>query len=330
MMKLSTMCKVDCMVGANGESPVAERLLKDWEHDPGSVRFFRSSANFVYVLRNDGRECFLRFAESSERTRETIEAEMDILHWVADKGMAVASPMQSRNGNFVETVVTDLGTFHAVVFAGLEGSQLEIGDLDDFQFREWGTALGKLHAALRTYAGSGLSARSTWRDHLELIRASLPKDESVLGSEYQQIASSLHTLPVTPDTYGLVHCDFELDNLYWHDHTIGIGDFDDCIHSWYIADIAWALRDLFSDRIDLSTHSFRAFVRGYSQQYPLADELLSHLPLFVRMAKLLTYARLVRAMDLPEHPEEPAWLGSLRLKLKNWMDGYKASLENLT
>src|ERR1700680_1792987 len=107
MMKLSTMCKVDCMVGANGESPVAEQLLQDWEQDPGSVRCFRSSTNFVYVLRNDGRECFLRFAESSERTRETIEAEIDILHWVADKGMVVASPVLSRNGNFVETVVTN-------------------------------------------------------------------------------------------------------------------------------------------------------------------------------------------------------------------------------
>ena len=98
MMKLSTMCKVDCMVGANGESPVAEQLLKDWEHDPGSVRFFRSSANFVYVLRTDGRECFLRFAESSERTRETIEAEMDILHWVADKGWRSLSPCSPETG----------------------------------------------------------------------------------------------------------------------------------------------------------------------------------------------------------------------------------------
>src|SRR6266700_3105663 len=75
---------------------------------------------------------------------------------------------------------------------------------------------------------------------------------------------------------------------------------------WYVADIAWALRDLFSDSIDLSTRSFRAFVRGYCQQYPLEDDLLAHLPLFVRMAKLLTYARLVRTMDLPAHLADPA------------------------
>ena len=160
MMKLSTMCKVDCMVGANGESPVAEQLLKDWEHDPGSVRFFRSSANFVYVLRNGGRECFLRFAESSERTRETIEAEMDILHWVADKGMAVALPMQSRNGNVVETIVTDLGTFTPSCSLAWKapGWRLEISMTSNFGSveRPWGSctqpygpmqALAYLHGA---------------------------------------------------------------------------------------------------------------------------------------------------------------------------------------
>ena len=330
MMKLSTMYKVDCMVGTNGQNPVAEQILKRWEHERGSMRFFRSSANFVYVFRNEGRQNFLRFAESSERTRETIEAEMDILHWVARRGMTVTTPIQSRNGHFVETVVTELGTFHAVVFAGLEGSQLDIRELDDSQFREWGAALGKLHAALRTYVGPGLSVRSTWKDHLEMVRAFLPEDESTLCIECEQIASSLQELPMTSANYGLVHFDFELDNLYWHDHTIGIGDFDDCGHSWYVSDIAWALRDLFGDSIDLNKRSFRAFVRGYSEQYPLDEELLDHLPLFLRMAKLLTYARLVRAMDLPDHSEEPAWLGSLRMKLKNWMNVYKASLENLT
>ena len=223
MMKLSTMYKVDCMVDTNGQNPVAEQLMKRWEHEQGSARFFRSSANFVYVFRNEGRQNFLRFAESSERTRKTIEAEMDILHWVARRGMTVTTPIQSRNGHFVETVVTELGTFHAVGFAGLEGSQLDIGELDDSQFREWGAALGKLHAALRTYAGPGLSTRSTWKDHLEMVRAFLPQNESTLWIECEQIASSLQGLPMTPENYGLVHFDFELDNLYWLDHTIGIG-----------------------------------------------------------------------------------------------------------
>jgi Ser/Thr protein kinase RdoA (MazF antagonist) len=328
MMKLSKMRTVDSTVDTHGGSPIAEQILTPWDHEQGSVRFFRSSANFVYRFRQGGKPCFLRFAATSERTRDTIEAEIDILQWVAKRGMTVTSPLPSRNGNFVETVATDLGIFHAVVFAGLEGAQLDIEDLDDSQFGEWGAALGKLHSAVQSYAGSALSARGTWRDRLELVRASLPEEKSAVRSEFEQVAFSLQALPVTHDTYGLVHFDFELDNLYWQDQTIGIGDFDDCSYAWYIMDIAFALRDLFREGIDLNHRSFLAFIRGYRTQHGLYAELVSQLPLFLRMAKLLTYARLVRTLDLPPHGGDPAWLQSLRLKFENWLDDYKASLEN--
>jgi len=99
-------------------------------------------------------------------------------------------------------------------------------------------------------------------------------------------------------------------------------------YAWYIMDIAFALRDLFRTRIDLNSRSFLTFVRGYRGQHVLDAELVSQLPLFLRMARLLTYARLVRAMDLPPCAEDPAWLQSLRLKFENWLDDYRASLES--
>jgi Ser/Thr protein kinase RdoA (MazF antagonist) len=328
MMKLSTLWAVDSTVDTDGGSPIAEQILKQWDHEQGSAQFFRSSANFVYRFSKEGQPCFLRFAATAERTRDTIEAEIDILQWVARKGMTVTTPLPSRNGNFFETVVTDIGTFHAVVFAGLEGTQLDIEDLDGSQFGEWGAALGKLHSAMQSYAGPALSTRNTWREHLEFVRASLPEVKSAVRSEFEQIASSLQALPITNDTYGLVHFDFELDNLYWQNQTIGIGDFDDCSYAWYSMDIAFALRDMFREEIDLNQKSFLAFISGYRSQHGLPAELVSQLPLFLRMAKLLNYARLIRTLDLPPQAGEPAWLQSLRLKLENWLDDYKASLEN--
>jgi Ser/Thr protein kinase RdoA (MazF antagonist) len=316
MMKLRTLLTVDSTVDTHGSSPIAERILTPWDYDQGSVQFFRSSANFVYRFRQGGKPCFLRFAASSERTRAMIEAEIDILQWVARRGLTVTTPLPSRNGSFVETVVTDLGIFHAVVFAGLEGSQLNIEDLNDAQFGEWGAALGKLHVALQSYTGSALSVRGTWRDHLEFVRAALPEETSAVRSEFESVAFSLQALPVTHDSYGLIHFDFELDNLYWQGQTIGIGDFDECTSAWYIMDIAFALRDLFRDGVDLNNQSFLAFLSGYRTQHGLHDDLVSNLPLFLRMAKLLTYARLVRAMDLPPHGGKPAWLHTLAFEVR--------------
>src|SRR5215203_1497874 len=113
MMRLSMMWNVDRMIDASGSSPLAEQILDCWPHDPGSVRFFRSSANFLYAFRSNGKRRFLRFAESSERRRPSIDAEIALVEWLAHEGLAVARPVQSRNERLVETVASDWGTFHA-------------------------------------------------------------------------------------------------------------------------------------------------------------------------------------------------------------------------
>jgi Ser/Thr protein kinase RdoA (MazF antagonist) len=326
MMKLSTILKVDSAVDAQGQSHIAERILAHWEHDPGSAQFFRSSTNFVYTFRKGGKRYFLRFADNAERTEAEISAEMELLCWIASKGMAVTTPIASWHGRYVETVETDLGTFYAVVFAALQGAQVDLEELSTDQFEVWGAALGKLHALMHLYQDPSLSARRTWRDHLDLLRSYLREDESGVQAEFDHITSLLSALPTKETNYGLIHGDFELDNLFWQDDIIAVLDFDDCSFCWYVADIAFALRDLFETGVDLSNPSFRAFIRGYSKHYALDEELISHLPMFLRLAKLITYAKLVRAMDLANDQDYPEAYMSLRLKLENWIDNYKASL----
>ena len=325
-MKLSTMYAIDSLTNENGENPVAARILQRWEYDGASIRFFRSSANFVYTFRWEGQPYFLRFVANSERTRETIEAEVDILHWIANKGMFVASLVKSKHGNFVETVAMKEGTFHAVVFTALRGTQFEIEDLNETQFQEWGATLGKLHSVMEMYS-STTSSRSTWKEHLAKISESLAKDEPIVRAELEQIELSLNKLPITDSNYGLIHFDFELDNLCWHDHTIGMLDFDDCSYYWYVADIAFALRDLFEESVDVENSNFLAFIRGYREQYSLDDAFLSYVPLFIRFANLFAYTKLVRSVDISDNPTYPEWLRGLRLKLTNKMASYRSSLE---
>ncbi len=326
MMKLSTMLKVDSTVDTQGQSRIAERILEHWEHDPGSARFFRSSANFVYVFRKGGEPYFLRFAESAEREGAAIEAEMALLSFLDNQGMTVTTPIGSKNGRCMETVETDLGTFHAVVFAQLQGREVDIEELSTTQFEVWGATLGKLHALMHLYQDPRLSTRGTWRDHLTLARTSLPKDEPRVQAEFDHLTSLLAALPVTETNYGLIHGDFELDNLRWQDETLAMFDFDDGSSSWYVADIAFALRDLFETGVDRSLPSFRAFILGYSEHASLDEELISHLPTWMRLVNLIMYAKLVRAMDLANDQDYPEWCTSLLLKLENKRQNYKASL----
>jgi Ser/Thr protein kinase RdoA (MazF antagonist) len=323
MMRLSVMWNVDRTIDARGSSPVAEQILDCWPHDPGSARFFRSSANFLYVLRYDGKRRFLRFVDSSERRRTSIDAEIALVEWLAHEGLAVIRPVRSRNERFVETVASDWGTFHAVVFDALEGTQFELDELDDVGFRAWGAALGQLHAMIKKYPGSVSSARSTMQDHLAQARYLLPEDALAVREELHRLESLLGTLPVDRDTYGLIHFDFELDNLIWQGRTAQMLDFDDCSRGWYVADIAFALRDHFDAGADLLDPGVRAFLGGYAAHAPLADE---QIPLFLRLGRLIQCARIARALDVTKAPGQPDWLNGLIDKLEDRMDGYSMTL----
>lgn len=326
MMPLSTIWNVDRTLDADGRSPVAERIGGLWDHDPDGVRFFRSSANFLYVFSNEGKRCFLRFADASERSREAVDAEIDLVAWLAGAGIAVAAPIPSREGNLAETVATELGTFHAVAFVGLDGAQYDAGELDGARFGEWGAALGELHAAMRGYPGGSLSARDSWRDHLAFVGSRIPADKPAVHRELDRIASSLAALPANGENVGPIHGDFELDNLCWRDRRIGVLDFDDCGQHWYVADIAFALRDLFDDGAGLDDPRVRAFTDGYAARHPLDARTLAEIPVFSRLARLVAYARMARSLDLEDDPEHPAWLRGLAEKLTSRMAAYEASL----
>jgi Ser/Thr protein kinase RdoA (MazF antagonist) len=325
MMRLSTMLKVDSTIGDDSSSPVAEQILERWACDRGSVRFFRSSANFIYRFQDQDSMRYLRFADASERSREAIEAEMAILEAVTRAGILIATPVASKRGNTVETVDTEWGTFHAVVFSALEGQQHELDDLSESGFRGWGETLGRLHAA--TSAIAPMPARPAWSDHVAFIQNYLPAESPSLQAEFAELVAAISALPETRETYGLVHGDFELDNLVWNGAHVGILDFDDCSRFWYAADIAFALRDLFEEGADIGDPRFRVFVDGYRMFFPLSEEHIGNVPLFLRFAHLLTYARIARSLDLAPGTEYPDWLRRLNSKLLQRRAAYRASVE---
>ena len=58
-------------------------------------------------------------------------------------------------------------------------------------------------------------------------------------------------------------------------------DCNDCAQYWFAADVAYALRDLYDDRIeriDLGDPRLRAFAAGYRAVRPLPDRNLRLLP----------------------------------------------------
>lgn len=327
MMKLSTMGLGDQRFDPAGEMPLAAQAYERWQHDPGSLTLFRYSSNFIYHFTDGGEPRFLRSAHEGQRSRRHIEAELALLLWLAGEGIRVATPLPSLTGNLVECVETEFGAFYSVVFTGLQGEQFACDELEADQFRAWGVALGELHAALRRYPGLAAAARPSWQDDLALAQLHVPPHDAAMQRELIAITAELATLPITPENFGLIHFDFELDNLIWQDGAPGIIDFDDASQHWYAADISFSLRDLFDYGISAVDPRAQAFINGYREHSSIDDEMLAYLPLFSRLQRLAGYGRLVRSLDLDPAGAYQPWLRDLEGRLTAMMNAYPATLE---
>ncbi|SFA85634.1 MULTISPECIES: phosphotransferase enzyme family protein [unclassified Bacillus (in: firmicutes)] len=326
MMKLSTMKKVVDTVDHEWRSSLAEEILQNWEYDKGTVYYLRASANFIFIFKSKGKTRYLRFNDSSERDVASLQSEMNILLYLNGKELNVVQPVKSLKGNFVETIETKQGTFHAVVFDELPGQQLETDDLNDDQFHAWGEALGKLHAVLKKMPKDFQLNRQTWENHLETVQQQLESDDIVVLNELQSVRKWANGLEKSVHHYGYIHYDFEMDNLRWNEGSFSALDFDESACSWYMADIANAVRDLFEEQVDLSNPSFVKFIEGYKTQTDLDVNLFSDIHGFIRMHKLVLFAKIIRSVNVEESQDHPDWLNNLRLKLLNKIDSYRSSL----
>lgn len=323
MMKLSTMKTIVDTVDEEWNSSFAEEIAGLWGYDQGTVKFYRSSANFIFIFQKGGRDYYLRVNHSDEREKDTIAEELKLLTYLNNKTSNVVKPVKSLNNRYIETVRTEKGEYFAVVFEGLEGKQYEIDDIDTEQFYIWGKALGNLHKLINNIPNNITIKRNSWRDHLDFIEDSLPEDETPAKRELKEVKQWIDSLEMTDDNYGLIHFDFELDNLRWENNVISILDFDDCSYYWYVADIAFALRDLFEDSIDLTNSDFQEFVKGYESEFKIDKELLNDLSWFMRFHNLLSFTILLRSIDILELTKYPSWLLGLRKKLSGIVDNYR-------
>ena len=326
-MKLTLMKRFYDTVSDERRSPIAEEIAGRWFEDSVKVTVVRASSNFITHVETPEKTYYLRFNHSTERTREFIEAELSFIQHLTRQGVHANKPIPSLSDRIVETVPTEMGDFHGVLFEALQGKQFESDELNLEKFRYWGRALGKYH---NISSGLVVSGVPTWKDHVSKIRSIVPKSDVVIWRELDSVEKKLNALPVNDRIFGIIHYDFEMDNLLWNEDSVGIVDFDDCAYYWYASDIAYALRDLYEDRVvrfNIDDERVQSFLKGYRSLQPITDEDLSYSPFFIRLHNLYTYARLFRTIKDKPTPNEPQWVKNLRDKLRKKNETYREDIE---
>lgn len=304
MLPLSNIAGLQETVDAAWSSPVADAVAAAWGHPPGAARYWRSSASHVFVvLTPDGtrRQGFLRLVPATYVPRGDLETVTSLMACLATRGLGTVRPLASREGSLVETVPTRIGEVHAMLVGVAPGEEIEVEELSPRRTLAWGGALGRWHRD-----GDAAAAGLPLPDGYTRIRAALAAldaDPALTGAT-SLVADRLEDLPRDPGVYGLVHGDFELDNLAWSGDTPTVFDLDEAERSWFLADVAYAVRDLVPEPVallDRSCPPLERFLSGYLGERSATELDRQHLLLFSAVNALRCVAR-----QLPVLAEDPS------------------------
>lgn len=307
---------------------LAKEALENWDYDRETaddmLTRFRISSNAVYPFAAGGKIRYLRIAPTSEKLGSNLAGELEFIEYLANRGYPAARPVKSHGGAYLLTLNTQWGDYFASVFEEAPGIPLEDCDLTDELVFGYGKALGQLHRLSRDFIPK--VKKWTHDDALAWIDRTL-RDYSApdqAKTELDDTARLLSGLPKTRLRYGLVHYDFEPDNVFYDEASrkYGVIDFEDGMYHWYALDIEQAL-DSLGDELDGKgfESAKTAFLNGYRTESPLTEEDENNLPLMRRFCNLFAYARLIRCVDKRFDGEpryfdgEPEWMTQLRQRL---------------
>lgn len=288
-----------------------------------SLAHVRSSMNHIFRLRlPDERIGYLRLTPVAYRRPDALAAEMTFIEQVATAGVAVARPIRSVTGAYIETIDDAPQGYHAAVFEALAGRQFTLEDMDEMQFRAWGRTLAHLHQA--SQALQSPLGRPSWESDVRAARASLPAGESAAASILDATLAWLRAHPAHGEEYGLIHGDAELDNIIWDGERPQLLDFDSSVYAPYGLDIAIALQDVWRAAGDMRDDRIAWFSAGYSEIRPLPANLREEAPQMQRALVAFKIARLLHAyapggLASPADTPEPMWLETLRARHRQWL-----------
>ncbi|MGN7313522.1 phosphotransferase enzyme family protein [Alkalicoccobacillus gibsonii] len=300
---------------------LAKMLLANWSLpnlDLDLFKYYRISSNAIYPFQNDGQTQFLRYSPQEEKCKDQILAELDYISFLRAKKFGVLEASVSKGKQKLVSVETPWGSYYASVFKRVDGVQLDKAEASDGVIFSYGKALGKLHRLSSDYDPPNFK-RWTYYDVFNWIEQTLEKfpREKAAQHETALLRSFFNTISITEKNFGLIHYDFEYDNIFYDEstNTCNVIDFDDCMYHLYVMDVEKALESM-TDYIptDQVQHKRNCFLDGYRSEFEIENDMLQLMPLCRRFASLYGYVRVIRATD-EKWNHEPQWMDDLRINL---------------
>ncbi|CAM3055420.1 phosphotransferase [Paenibacillus sediminis] len=286
--------------------------------------------NSVYSFIRNNREYVLRLTHSTRRDLNLIKGELDFVNHLSNSGVSVSRAIPSVNDHYAEQISIGQDTYYATSFEKAKGRPVDVSDDQEWNrdfFQRWGKLLGKMHATAKKYEAPDLAIkRPEWSKNnpdIHNIKNHMPSE--MIANKYSELLTALTTLDRHDDLFGLIHNDFHQGNFFVHDSQITVFDFDDSAYYWFASDIAvsfyhayWQGTSVHPNRKDFSEQFMKSFLEGYSKENNITKEMVSQIPLFLKMREIFLYVLFLRNWD-PNHLQDwqRATLQNLKFNIEN-------------
>jgi Ser/Thr protein kinase RdoA (MazF antagonist) len=300
---------MDQLIKDRYNDTILEEAMRRYGISKDQIRILDSFESFIYEFEHGAERYILRIGHSFRKNESLIQGEVHWINYLADAGVSVARAILSNAGNLVEVIEDGQGgQFLVTAFLRAEGQKPWDAGWTPARFENYGHVLGQMHALAVDYQAIPNCERPAWDDaSMKFVESYLPASEVIANQKYQAVLKHIHGLPKDKASYGLIHQDAHQNNFFMDGNgKITLFDFDDCVYSWFINDIAIVLFYISMDAEELGypsaasfTQDFMVhFLQGYRRAYQLAPHWLKEIPTFLKLREIELYAIAFRDFDI--------------------------------
>jgi Ser/Thr protein kinase RdoA (MazF antagonist) len=305
---------------------ILDQAMQAFKIGQDDIQLLDGFESFIYEFQRGGGSYILRIGHSLRRPANLIRGEVDWINYLHRGGAGVSRAVLAGNGELVVPLEDGSGDyFLATAFEKAAGSPPGKEILGPEFYKNYGRLLGRMHQLTKKYqpAEPGWK-RPDWDEPIMLeVLGWLPDSESMIAQRYIDLKAYLDRLPKLAESYGLIHFDAHMGNMFVdQEGRITLFDFDDCNYSWFSNDIAIVLFYIVLGKENETgfIREFMAhFLAGYQEENQLDDIWLKEIPYFLKLREIDLYAIIHRSFDV-ENIEHP-WVAM-------FMDGRRQRIED--
>ncbi len=266
------------------------------------------SDGVVYVYPSvEGQRLLKILAVPLENQRKGIlafEARLQFMRFLGENGARIVFPKFSPQGNLYETTQAEDHIWIGYSMDIVKGRAPKEKTWDERFFMNWGQTIGQIHHLAQEYpiwrssvdpenGETFLSWEGEWEGFYRWCQ------EEDVRKKWVEIGQQLEALPITRDTFGLIHNDPHIWNLRVNEDQVTLLDFDVANHHWFVNDIAIACQNILifmsgglnspvRDRKKLLKF-IGCFMKGYARENQLPEKSLYQLELFIAYRRILLF-----------------------------------------